>query len=340
VHEKKFIKIYDKSIYDKRSFIIVVTIADGRYILPDNLLYSKTQHVYLDRVKKTIGLDQIGYAFLKKPTELVILSETSLKIGEPFAVITTETSITTLNSPCTGSIEYINLDALKYMENDTYSDGFIIKFKEIEDIQEDLITGANIEPWANHEVRALLKNEYSFKIIEIGDSATGKTAIKVRFTDDYFKQDLKTTLGVDFGSKEISCMYTPNDILFSGTYRFKVKINLWDAAGQEHFAKIRGMYYRDAKGALLCYDVNNPVSFQNLDKWLLELEENLGRIPTLLVGNKIDLERKVSRADSLEYVKAHGLSGFVEVSAKTGENVDEALQQLAIEIYKREENLA
>lgn len=317
----------------------MVTIADGRYSLPDHLIYSKTQHVYLDRVNKTIGLDQIGYSFLKKPTELAILSETSLKIGEPFAVITTETGITTLNSPCTGTIECTNPDALQDMENDTYSKGFIIKFKEIAEIQEDLITGADIEAWANHEVRSLLKNEYSFKIIEIGDSATGKTAIKVRFTDDYFKQDLKTTLGVDFGSKEITCTYTPSDMLFSGTYRFKVKVNLWDAAGQEHFSKIRGMYYRDAKGALLCYDVNNPVSFQNLDKWLLELEENLGRIPTLLVGNKIDLERKVSREDALKYVKEHGLAGFVEVSAKTGEKVNEALKKLAIEIYKREENL-
>ncbi|WP_457558690.1 GTP-binding protein [Candidatus Harpocratesius sp.] len=318
----------------------MVIIADGRYSLPEHLLYSKTQHVYVDRVKKIVGLDQIGYAFLKKPTELAILSENSVKIGEPFAVITTANGITTLNSPCTGKIKNVNRNALQDMESDTYSLGYILEFETIEEVQEDLITGADIETWANHEVRSLLKNEYSFKIIEIGDSATGKTAIKVRFTDDYFKQDLKTTLGVDFGSKEIICTYTPNDTLYSGTYRFRAKINLWDAAGQSHYDKIRGIYYRDAKGALLCYDVNNPVSFQNLDKWLEELEENVGQIPTLLVGNKIDLERKVPREDAIQYIKDHDLTGFIEVSAKTGEKVEKALQELAIEIYKREENLS
>lgn len=318
----------------------MVTIADGRFSLPEHLLYTKNQHVYLDRAKKLIGLDQIGFSFLSKPTELAILTEKTVKIGEPFAVITTTKGITTLNSPCAGKISRINPLALNKMETDTYSEGFILELESIEEVDEGLITGAAVEPWATHEVRALLKNEYSFKIIEIGDSATGKTAIKVRFTDDYFKQDLKTTLGVDFGSKEITCNYTPPDILYSGTYRFKVKINLWDAAGQAHYDKIRGIYYRDAKGALLCYDVNNPVSFQNLDKWMRELEENVGRIPTILVGNKIDLQRNVTREEAQAYAKKNGLIGFIEVSAKTGEKVDDALQKLAIEIYKQEENLA
>ncbi|MHA1620472.1 MAG: GTP-binding protein [Promethearchaeota archaeon] len=319
----------------------MVTIADGRFSLPENLLYTKNQHVFIDRANKLIGLDQIGFAYLTKPTELALIAESSgaVKIGEPFAVITTSKGITTLNSPCTGTIKSVNPQALQKMETDTYTEGYILELETIEEVEEGLITGAAVEPWATHEVRSLLKNEYTFKIIEIGDSATGKTAIKVRFTDSYFKLDLKTTLGVDFGSKEIVGAYTPADTMFSGTYRFKAKINLWDAAGQAHYDKIRGIYYRDAKGALLCYDINNPVSFQNLDKWLLELEENVGRIPTILVGNKSDLERKVSQEDALNYSKAKGLVGFIEVSAKTGEKVDEALQQLAVSIYKIEENL-
>ncbi len=319
----------------------MVTIADGRFSLPENLLYTKNQHVFIDRANKLIGLDQIGFAYLTKPTELAIIAESSgvVNIGEPFAVVTTSKGITTLNSPCTGTIKRTNPQALLKMETDTYTEGYILELETIEEVEEGLITGADVEPWATHEVRSLLKNEYTFKIIEIGDSATGKTAIKVRFTDSYFKQDLKTTLGVDFGSKEIAGTYTPADTMFSGTYRFKAKINLWDAAGQAHYDKIRGIYYRDAKGALLCYDINNPVSFQNLDKWLLELEENVGRIPTILVGNKSDLECKVSQEEAIEYAKAQGLVGFIEVSAKTGEKVDEALQKLAIEIYKHEENL-
>ncbi len=83
---------------------------------------------------------------------------------------------------------------------------------------------------------------------------------------------------------------------------------MWDAAGQKHFEKIRGMYYRDAKGALLCFDVNNPVSFKNLNSWVEELDENVGRkVPVLLVGNKIDLERRVKEKDAIKYAKKNNI---------------------------------
>ena len=69
----------------------------------------------------------------------------------------------------------MNHNALKDMENDTYSSGYIIEFEEITQVKDSgIISGEEIEPWANHEVRALLQNSYSFKVIEIGDSATGK----------------------------------------------------------------------------------------------------------------------------------------------------------------------
>ncbi|MHA1340974.1 MAG: GTP-binding protein [Promethearchaeota archaeon] len=319
----------------------MVVVADGRYEMPDDLFYSREQHVYLDKDKKIIGLDQIGFAFLKNPTAVKVLVEGKVKIGEPFAVITTEQGITTLNSPCSGTIEKINEsgEIIEKMKYDAYGEGYLIKLKEIEEIDDSLVRGPEIEAWAKAEVKSLLHGYYSFKVIEIGDSGTGKTAIKVRFTDNYFKQDLKTTLGVDFGSKELKCEYISSDPLFSSTIRFTAKMNVWDAAGQQHYEKIRGMYYRGAKGALLVYDVTNPISFQNLDKWLNELEENVGKkIPVLLVGNKIDLERKVPREQALEYAKKHGFL-FIETSAKTGENVEEAFRKLAIEIFKQQENL-
>ena len=240
----------------------MVFIADGRYELPDRFYYSKDQHVYLDKDQGLVGLDEIGYLFLKNPVGLQILVEDSVQVGEPFAVITTEQGITTLNSPCSGKITEANTSALENMESDTYSNGFILKLSEITEIDPDLVTGTDVEDWAKYEVRFLIRGLYSFKIIEIGDSGTGKTAIKVRFTDDYFKKDLKTTLGVDFGSKELKLEhYMPARFV----YKFTAKMNVWDAAGQAHFEKMRGLYYRDAKGALLVFDLNNPASFQNLD---------------------------------------------------------------------------
>ncbi len=316
----------------------MVTIADGRYDLPDELYYSKNQHVFLNLKKKIIGLDQIGYAFLNNPTEISLLVDDEIKAGLPFVAIASEQGVTTLNAPCSGKIEKFNEKALEDMEYDTYANGFIIKLKEISDIAPTLITGEKIESWAINEAKTLLRSNYSFKIIEIGDTAVGKTAIKVRFTDNYFKKDLKTTLGVDFGTKEIKTSYLSTDLLFSGTYRFTARMNVWDAAGQDMYDKIRGIYFKDAKGALICYDINNPLSFNHLDKWVSDLEENLGKVPTLLIGNKSDLERKVSRQEGLNYAIKHGFL-FVECSAKTGENVDDMFEKLAIEIFKKEENI-
>ena len=317
----------------------MVVIADGRFELPEEFLYS-SQHVYLDKSKKIVGLDQIGYAYLSNPTEFKVLVEENVTMNEPIAAITTDRGITTLYSPCAGKIKLINQDPLKDMELDTYTKGYVLEFETITEIDPTLISGEKIEQWANHEVKTLLKNEYSFKIIEIGDSATGKTAIKVRFTDDYFKQDLKTTLGVDFGAKELKLEYLADDALFSGVYRFTAKMNVWDAAGQQHYDKIRGMYYRDAKGALLCFDINNPVSFTNLDKWVEDLDENVGRkVPVLLVGNKLDLERRVTFEDAKKYAEKRGFIGYVECSAKTGKGINDAFIKLALEVYKHEEGL-
>jgi small GTP-binding protein len=317
----------------------MVTIADGRFELPEDLLYTRNQHVYLNKSKNLVGLDQIGFAYLKNPSEITVFDEKEIKMGQPFAAITTERGITTLTAPCSGTIKSVNKAALENMDTETYTSGYILELESIGELAEGLISGEDVEKWGSHEVRALLRNNFSFKIIEIGDSTVGKTAIKVRFTDDYFKKDLKTTLGVDFGSKEIKGEYVSSDILFSGVYRFTAKMNVWDAAGQAHYEKIRGIYYREAKGAMLCYDMNNPVSFQNLDKWVEELEENVGqKVPVLLVGNKSDLERKVSREDALAYAMKRGYL-FVECSAKTGEGVDDAFKKLAVAIYKKEENL-
>ena len=318
----------------------MVTILDGKFEFPDRLFYTR-QHVFLNREKKLIGIDELGVEFLQNPSDLQIVVDpgSSIKIGEPFAIITTEQGITTLFSPCTGTIKAINPDALEHITTDTYGKGFFIELEAISEIDVDLISG-EVEKWAIQEARSLIRNNYTFKIIEIGDSATGKTALKVRFTDNYFKRDLKTTLGVDFGSRVVECEYLPEDIMFSGPSKFKATLNLWDAAGQAHYDRIRGMYYRDAKGAILVYDITNPVSFQNLDRWIDELEENLGRkIPVLLVGNKIDLpDRKVSQEDGQKFADTHGFL-FIECSAKNGENVMQGFIDLALALYKKEENL-
>ena len=94
------------------------------------------------------------------------------------------------------------------------------------------------------------------------------------------------------------------------------------------------MYYRNANGALLVYDVSNQASFDHLPDWIEELENMTGPIPTILVGNKIDLPRVVTREMGEKFAKEHKFL-FIETSAKSGDNVDKAFERLALEIYKQ-----
>lgn len=321
----------------------MVKVGDGRFELPENFYYNKDQHVYLDPEEGLIGIDQIGYEFLKEPFELKILVEKKVNVGEPIAIITTKKGIIILLSPVTGIIKETNIKALEYMKDYPYSKGFIIKMEQIDEFDPLLIKGEEIVRWGQTEAQSILYDYYTFKLIEIGDAATGKTAIKFRFTDEYFKQDLKSTIGVDFGSKELKFDYNDynevkdDNIFDENTKRFTIKLNIWDAAGQKHFDVIRGMYYRGAKGAIIVYDVSNPVSFNNLTKWVTELQQNLGtKIPVLLIGNKIDLGRKVPYEKAEDFAKKHGFS-YIECSAKTGENVQQAFKNLALDIYRLSE---
>lgn len=74
-----------------------------------------------------------------------------------------------------------------------------------------------------------------------------------------------------------------------------VAMQIWDTAGQEKFQSIQNVYYKGADGCVLVYDITNPESFHNLNKWrdeFLAFAEVHEGFPFILVGNKKDLEKK------------------------------------------------
>eukprot|EP00766_Chilomastix_caulleryi_P001365 gnl/Chilomastix_caulleri/2338.p1 GENE.gnl/Chilomastix_caulleri/2338~~gnl/Chilomastix_caulleri/2338.p1 ORF type:complete len:146 (+),score=46.83 gnl/Chilomastix_caulleri/2338:59-496(+) len=107
-------------------------------------------------------------------------------------------------------------------------------------------------------------------------------------------------------------------------------LKIWDTAGQERFKNICKNYYRNANGILVVFDLSNPVSFENVKKWLTEIVANTdgANVVKILVGNKSDLSSAVSEEEALEYAKATGMD-LVRTSAKTGSNVDELFTLLA-----------
>ncbi|KAJ8305749.1 hypothetical protein KUTeg_016294 [Tegillarca granosa] len=134
-----------------------------------------------------------------------------------------------------------------------------------------------------------------FKLLLIGDSGVGKTCLLFRFSDDAFNTTFISTIGIDFKIKTVE---------LGGK---KIKLQIWDTAGQERFHTITTSYYRGAMGIMLVYDITNPKTFENISKWLRNIDE-------------------ISRE--------HGVP-FLETSAKANINVEKAFMDLAQAILNK-----
>lgn len=166
--------------------------------------------------------------------------------------------------------------------------------------------------------------DYQFKIVLIGDSGVGKSNLLMRFTRNEFNLESKSTIGVEFATKNVK--------VDSKT----IKAQIWDTAGQERYRAITNAYYRGAGGALLVYDISKRQTFTNLTHWLRELREHAGdSIMVMVVGNKSDLEskREVSTEEASQYCAENGLS-FIETSALNAINVEVSFERILTEIYR------
>lgn len=166
---------------------------------------------------------------------------------------------------------------------------------------------------------------YLFKYIIIGDTGVGKSCMLLQFTDKRFQPVHDLTIGVEFGARLIT---------IEGQ---QIKLQIWDTAGQESFRSITRSYYRDAAGALLVYDITRRESFNHLSRWLEEARQNGNPSMTvMLIGNKTDLEhrRAVSTKEGEIFAQENGLV-FMETSAKTSANVENAFIKTAESIYEK-----
>ncbi|ESQ55718.1 hypothetical protein EUTSA_v10025789mg [Eutrema salsugineum] len=166
---------------------------------------------------------------------------------------------------------------------------------------------------------------YLFKYIIIGDTGVGKSCLLLQFTDKRFQPVHDLTIGVEFGARMITIDNKP------------IKLQIWDTAGQESFRSITRSYYRGAAGALLVYDITRRETFNHLASWLEDARQHANANMTImLIGNKCDLahRRAVSTEEGEQFAREHGLI-FMEASAKTAQNVEEAFIKTAATIYKK-----
>lgn len=160
------------------------------------------------------------------------------------------------------------------------------------------------------------------KILLLGDSATGKTSLLNRYSDDKFSSSFIATVGVDYKSKIES-------ISAADGSKTKVKLQIWDTAGQERFRTISLSFLRGAHGIALVFAITDRRSFEHVRDWMAQVKEQTEGVPMVLIANKADMED--SREVAAEEAKAAAASLGLEIffaSAKTGENVREAFLRL------------
>ena len=163
-----------------------------------------------------------------------------------------------------------------------------------------------------------------FKLILIGDAAVGKTNILSKYLRNEFDPNSKSTVGVEFGTKNVTLENN------------KIKLQIWDTAGQERYRSVTSAYYKGAKGAILVYDITRKATFENIDKWIPDLKTNGDKdIIIMLIGNKNDLEneRQVSLDEGKQKAENYKVA-FLETSALNGTNIQRAFQELIEDVYK------
>jgi len=204
-------------------------------------------------------------------------------------------------------------------------------------------------------IRTMSSWDYIAKLVCIGDSGCGKSSLTIRLCEGRFSPHHDVTIGVEFGSRivPVGPPHTQPALPSSeeeqglpeprrDVAQKHMKLSLWDTAGQETYKSVTRSYFRGASGALLVFDLSRRQTFQHVTDWLNDLRQIAEPdIVVILVGNKADLtqrdegnKREVTREEAEEWARKNGVMEYVETSAKSGENVENAFMRVAERIYQ------
>jgi small GTP-binding protein len=157
------------------------------------------------------------------------------------------------------------------------------------------------------------------KICVIGEAAVGKTSLIRRFVHDKYEDRYIATLGTKTTAKTVNITLDKEVV--------DLKLQIWDVLGVRSFSKIQKNTYKGSKGAFIVLDLTRKETMYTYEAWLLSLYKIAGEIPVILLANKNDLPGEYGTDEIEALIRIYGLPYYL-TSAKTGENVDEAFEQL------------
>jgi small GTP-binding protein len=166
-----------------------------------------------------------------------------------------------------------------------------------------------------------------FKVVLLGDTGVGKTALVDRMSRNIFRTNHVPTVGAQF---------VRLDMVVDGQ---RCVLELWDTGGQEVFRSLAGFYTRDSPGVFLIFDVTNSMTFEGLSQWSDFIKMNAPNTQVILFANKCDRsdERTISAAQVGPVAQKYGFL-YAEGSALTGRGVGDAFDRMAEVLFAKGTN--
>lgn len=179
------------------------------------------------------------------------------------------------------------------------------------------------------------KKEHLYKVLVIGELGVGKTSIIKRYVHQFFSVHYRATIGVDFALKVLN--WDANTL---------IRLQLWDIAGQERYGNMTRVYYKEAVGAFIVFDVTRASTFEAVQRWKNDLDTKVqlpnGKpVPCVLLANKCDQAKEglVNNKNQMdEYCREKGFVEWFETSAKDNINIDDAARSLVTKILENDES--
>lgn len=169
--------------------------------------------------------------------------------------------------------------------------------------------------------------ELMIKMVIVGDSGVGKSAMLIKLVDGSYTEGLGSTIGVDFKTYKLDVNERP------------FKVIMWDTAGQERFEAVTSSYYRGMHAVLLVYDTTNHESYNRMSYWLQKARINGSDFDIIIVGCKSDLiSDRHPAVDTTNLTEMVGEHRHVIISSKTEtgfKQLKECLAHTALNVLRK-----